>query len=161
MNALDRLIAWFSPERGYRRSMYRDAFERNYDASRTDRRNENWVPISATAEATDAGHRDLIRTRARDLERNNDILESALLRRIPQRGHTPVRCRHARQLDHTLQRPAPLVMPEIQLRSMKQHRTNLAALHQGSELAQIIDLRTGVHVFTRRRANAAGVSAAG
>lgn len=79
MNALDRLIAWFSPERGYRRGMYRDAFERNYDASRTDRRNENWVPISATAEATDAGHRDLIRTRARDLERNNDILESALL----------------------------------------------------------------------------------
>src|SRR5574343_915251 len=79
MNALDRLIAWFSPERGYRRSMYRDAFERNYDASRTDRRNENWVPVSATAEATDAGHRDLIRTRARDLERNNDILESALL----------------------------------------------------------------------------------
>lgn len=78
MNWLDRAICWFSPERGLYRLLARDAC-RSYDAGNTgDRLNRGWVATNATAEQTDAPHRDLLRARARDLERNSDVMGSIL-----------------------------------------------------------------------------------
>jgi lambda family phage portal protein len=43
-----------------------------------DRLNAGWVPFNATAEQTDRGQRDIIRARARDLERNSDLVEGII-----------------------------------------------------------------------------------
>ena len=75
MNWLDRIIGWFSPEAGYRRGAFREAL-RGYDAASYDRPNVNWRVLNEPAEMTDRMSRDIIRARARDLERNSDILNS-------------------------------------------------------------------------------------
>lgn len=82
MNFLDKTIAWFSPETAYRRIGYRKAVEdeiRSYDAAADDHLNAGWRAVNAKAENTDGIYRDTIRARARDLERNSDILESVIL----------------------------------------------------------------------------------
>ena len=77
MNALDKLIVYFSPKRGYQRMAYRSELERNYTAARTDRFGK-WYPRNQPAELTDAPYRNLIKARARDLERNNGIVQGAV-----------------------------------------------------------------------------------
>ena len=71
MNWLDRAIEWVSPETAYERKAYRRALEqeRNYDAAGFDRVNSNWRVINESAEMTDRYGRDVVRARARDLER--------------------------------------------------------------------------------------------
>ena len=80
MNVLDQVIGWISPETGYRREIYRQALEaeRGYDAAGYDRENANWRAINESAEMTDQQDRDLVRARARDLERNSDVMNSVL-----------------------------------------------------------------------------------
>lgn len=80
MNVLDQVIGWISPEAGYRRGVYRRALEleRSYDAAGYDRENANWRAINESAEMTDRQDRDLVRARARDLERNSDVMNSVL-----------------------------------------------------------------------------------
>lgn len=78
MNWLDNVIGWISPEAGYRREAYRRAMElaRNYDAADYGRLNANWRVINESAEMTDRFGRDTVRARARDLERNSDIMNA-------------------------------------------------------------------------------------
>ena len=79
---LDTLIGWVSPERAARREgwrLYRQMV-RNYDAAGDERLNAGWrVAGTASAEVTDAGSREIIRSRARDLERNSDIAKAVVL----------------------------------------------------------------------------------
>jgi lambda family phage portal protein len=49
-----------------------------YDSGNSDRLNAGWTPVNATAEQTDSPQRDIIRARARDLERNSDIAEAII-----------------------------------------------------------------------------------
>lgn len=79
-NWLDSAIAFFSPEWGARRAAWRSSFEemRNYDAGNNARLNASWRVSNASAEMTDRGYRDIIRARARDLERNSDIMASVV-----------------------------------------------------------------------------------
>lgn len=77
MNFLDKTISFFSPAAGYRRQAWRDAMERsNYDAAGIEGANRRWRVINDSANHIDAPERDMIRARARDLERNSDILSS-------------------------------------------------------------------------------------
>lgn len=78
MNWLDQVIGWVSPEAGYKRDAYRRALEveRNYDAAGHDRLNANWRVFNESGEMTDRYSRDTVRARARDLERNSDIMNS-------------------------------------------------------------------------------------
>lgn len=78
MSWLDRAIGFFSPSWAYRRTAWRMALRGFYDAGNLDRLNSGWVPVNATAEQTDRSQRDLIRARARDLERNSDIAEAII-----------------------------------------------------------------------------------
>lgn len=80
MNWLDKAIGWISPEIGYKREKYRQALdlERNYDAADYGRINANWRVINESAEMTDRFGRDNVRARARDLERNSDIMNSVI-----------------------------------------------------------------------------------
>lgn len=78
MNWLDNMIGWLSPAAGYRREAYRKALEeaRSYDAANYERLNANWRVLNESAEMTDRYDRETIRARARDLERNSDIMNS-------------------------------------------------------------------------------------
>lgn len=80
MNFLDQAIGYISPELGYKREAYRKALEesRNYDAAGYDRINANWRVFNESAEMTDRYGRDTVRARARDLERNSDIMNAVL-----------------------------------------------------------------------------------
>lgn len=79
MGFLDNFIGWLSPEAGYKRESYRQAYNylRNYDAGNFERPNQNWrVAINQSAEMTDRYSRDEVRARARDLERNSDFMNA-------------------------------------------------------------------------------------
>lgn len=81
MGWLDNIVAAISPETAYKREAYRQAYEglrSNYDAGSYDRTNQNWRVGNASAEFTDRYSRDNVRARARDLERNSDIMNSVV-----------------------------------------------------------------------------------
>ena len=80
MGFLDNIITAISPERGYRREAWRQALEelRGYDAASHGRLNAGWRVFNESAELTDRYSRDVIRARARDLERNSDIAQSVI-----------------------------------------------------------------------------------
>ncbi len=74
MNWLDNVISFISPEAGYRRAAFRNAMA--YDAGSFDRLNAAWSAFNDSAERMDGASRDIVRARARDLERNSDIMNS-------------------------------------------------------------------------------------
>ena len=80
MNWLDSVIAFFSPEAGARRAAWRNSLEeiRSYDAGSHSRLNAGWGVTNTSAEMTDRASREIVRARARDLERNSDIMNSVL-----------------------------------------------------------------------------------
>lgn len=79
-NVLDNIISWVSPSAGYRREAWRHSLDqiRNYDAGGYDRINSRWTAYNQSAEQTDRYSRDVIRARARDLERNSDMANSVI-----------------------------------------------------------------------------------
>ena len=80
MNWLDGIIGFISPEWGARREAWRQSLTemRNYDAGNYDRGNANWRVLNQSAEFTDRYNRDNVRARARDLERNSDMMNSVI-----------------------------------------------------------------------------------
>jgi len=77
---LDRAIEYVSPRMAYVRARFQAGLTavRNYDAGKIDRNTSDWVPVNASPDQTDASQRDLIKARARELERNSDIAESVV-----------------------------------------------------------------------------------
>ena len=90
MNWLDQLIGWISPETAAKREAWRQVLneQRNYDAGNDARLNRNWYAVNQSAEYTDRYSRDTVRARARDLERNSDMMNSVI---------GPIRQEHHRQ----------------------------------------------------------------
>ena len=81
MSFVDNVIAFVSPSWAYKRESYRQGYEelkRNYDAGSYEKSNQNWRVVNQSAEFTDRGSRDNVRARARDLERNSDIMNAAI-----------------------------------------------------------------------------------
>ena len=80
MNWLDSAIAFISPKWGVQRAAWRSSLSevRNYDAGSYDRLNSGWTATNTSAEMTDRTYRDTVRARARDLERNSDMMNSVL-----------------------------------------------------------------------------------
>ncbi len=78
MSWLEKAIGFISPSWAYRREAWRQAVRGFYDAGNSGRLNSGWTPVNATAEQTDSPQRDVIRARARDLERNSDIAEAII-----------------------------------------------------------------------------------
>ena len=81
MGFLDSIVAAISPEAAYRRMAFRQAYEEMrsaYDAGSHDKGNRNWRVGNNSAEFTDRYSRDDVRARARDLERNSDIMNSVV-----------------------------------------------------------------------------------
>ena len=93
MGFFDNLIATFSPQRAYEREMWRQALDyaKGYDAAGYGRLNAGWRANNESAEITDRFSRDVIRARARDLERNSDIAQAILhayKRNVVGKGYT-------------------------------------------------------------------------
>lgn len=92
MNWIDNVISIISPRKGYERAMWRQEMEiRSYDAGNYGRLNANWRVSNQSAELTDRPYRDNIRARARDLERNSDMMNSvtsAFVRNVIGGGYT-------------------------------------------------------------------------
>lgn len=81
MSFIDNVVAVFSPQAAYKRQIYRQAYDSmrsNYDAGSYDKSNRNWRVANTSAELTDRYSRDDVRARARDLERNSDIMNSVV-----------------------------------------------------------------------------------
>ena len=95
MNILDSVIGFFSPETACRRAVFRESLNEmqrhGYDAGDHRRLNSGWAALIESAEMTDRTSRDTIRARARDLERNSDMMNgliSAFVRNIVGGGFT-------------------------------------------------------------------------
>ena len=81
LNMIDRLIGAVSPKAGAIRAAWRgqyEAYRGNYDAGDTGRLQSQWNSMNQSAEMTDRYDRDRVRARARDLERNSDVMGSVL-----------------------------------------------------------------------------------
>ena len=81
MNFIDSIVGLFSPRAAAERLYYRDvidSYKHSYDAGDSSRLNSSWHAVNASAENLNTASRDIIRARARDLERNSDI-ENALI----------------------------------------------------------------------------------
>ena len=80
MNWLDNIIGFISPSIAAKREAWRQYLDeqRNYDAGNYDRLNAGWIAYNQSAEQTDRYSRDVIRARARDLERNSDMANSVI-----------------------------------------------------------------------------------
>lgn len=94
INALDKFISVLSPKKGAERMAYRNAMNElsgNYDVGSSSRLNANWRVSNESGEITDRSSRNIVRARARDLERNSDIMNSninAYVRNIIGKGRT-------------------------------------------------------------------------
>ena len=80
MSWLDNIISFISPEWGAKREAWRQSLYemRSYDAGDYSRGNVNWRVTNQSAEYTDKYSRDNVRARARDLERNSDMMNSVI-----------------------------------------------------------------------------------
>ena len=80
MNVLDSVISFFSPQWGAKRSAWRAYGDvvQNYDAAGYGNGSANWRVTNQSAEITDRYSRETVRARARDLERNSDMLNSVI-----------------------------------------------------------------------------------
>ncbi len=94
MSIIDSVVAWFSPRRACERQAWRNEYEflrASYDAGGYGRNNAPWRVYNDSAEMTDRSSRDIIRARARDLERNSDMANgiiSAFVRNVVGKGYT-------------------------------------------------------------------------
>lgn len=81
MNWLEKIIAFISPKAAYERMTWRQDYESArdaYDSGDSGRINKNWTPRNISAQLTDTWSRDIVRARARDLERNSDIMNAVI-----------------------------------------------------------------------------------
>lgn len=80
MGWMNNVIALVSPQWAARREAWQKEYEaiRNYDAGSTGRLAAGWRTTNQSANDTDNPSREIVRSRARDLERNSDIMSSLL-----------------------------------------------------------------------------------
>ncbi len=83
MGWIDAIIEAVSPSAAYKRMVYKQALESmkaipKYDAGSYEGSNSNWMVHNDSAEQTDKYSRENVRARARDLERNSDVMNAVL-----------------------------------------------------------------------------------
>jgi len=80
MNWIDNVIGYISPSWGSRRAARRQDLDqgKSYDAGGYGRHNANWHVSNESGEITNRYSRDNVRARARDLERNSDMMGAVI-----------------------------------------------------------------------------------
>lgn len=109
MNWLDSLIGAISPKTAYMREAWRISLDeiRSYDAGDQERRNASWHVTNQSGELTDRCERDIIRARARDLERNSDMMNAvvgAFKRNVVGGGYTLQARTQDEKLNNTIEK---------------------------------------------------------
>ncbi len=79
MGLLNRLILPFAPKVAVQREAWRQYARSYYSAADTGPRSNGWTTRNPNGEQANQGSRDIILARARDLERNSDILGAEIL----------------------------------------------------------------------------------
>ncbi|WP_405379574.1 phage portal protein [Phascolarctobacterium sp.] len=77
---LDSFIGVFSPQKALERKMARIQlrYASGYEGAELSRNSAGWHPVTGSGEAINATSRDMARARARDLERNSDVVNSVI-----------------------------------------------------------------------------------
>lgn len=78
LSLLDRFISYISPKMAYKRAAWRYGARGFYEAGNITNSSANWIPHNVKAEQMNQTQRDFIRARARDRERNSDLVQSIL-----------------------------------------------------------------------------------
>ena len=81
MRWLEKAISFISPKTACQRESWRrdlEELQKGYDAGGYGRLNRSWRAQNQSAEFEDRYDRDVIRARARDLERNSDMARSII-----------------------------------------------------------------------------------
>lgn len=78
LNILDKMIGYISPKTAFERLSWRSEMERNFNSAKSSRLPRNFKPVTGSAETTNKGSRDVLRSIARNLENNSDIAESVV-----------------------------------------------------------------------------------
>ena len=79
MNAIDKMIGYFSPERAFRRARFRAATEAfGYDGAKSGRRTDGWMAAGGDANTEVGASLISLRNRSRDLLRNNPYASKAI-----------------------------------------------------------------------------------
>ena len=79
MNALDKVIGYFSPEQAYRRARFRLAIETfAYEGAKSGRRTDGWIAAGGDANTEIGASLTALRNRSRDLLRNNPYASKAI-----------------------------------------------------------------------------------
>src|SRR5512140_2677989 len=79
MNAIDKVIGYFAPERAYRRARFRAATEVfAYDGAKSGRRTDGWIAPGGDANSEVGASLQALRNRSRDLLRNNPYAAKAI-----------------------------------------------------------------------------------
>ena len=91
-NLVDSVIGYFSPGAALKRMQYRrvydyanrnkDLVQRAYDAAKTDRMNANWRTSNQSADLEMQDDADTVRSRARDLVRNDAYAKGVVLAKV-------------------------------------------------------------------------------
>ncbi|MCI1965877.1 MAG: phage portal protein [Oscillospiraceae bacterium] len=79
MSLINRMLLPIAPKTACRREAWVQYFRSFYSAADTGPRSGGWTRSNPNGEQANQGSRDLIRGRARDLERNSDILNAEIL----------------------------------------------------------------------------------
>lgn len=77
MNIIDRIISFFSPETGYKREVFRESL-RTYNSAKIKKTDDSWLPRTLDADSATLPYIARLRSRSRDLIRNNVWASSAL-----------------------------------------------------------------------------------
>lgn len=77
-NWFDRALLAVSPKLAARRAYYREVARSYYAAADVGRRHEGWTTANPTGEVAGRAARDIVRARARDRERNDDLFKAVL-----------------------------------------------------------------------------------
>lgn len=105
MNVLDKIVAFISPGTALKR-MYAKQMLKYYEAGEMNRFTESWHALNGDDENMAAPERDIIKARARYLERNSDITQSlisAFLRNVIGTGIKPQARTGNKEIDDKLE----------------------------------------------------------
>lgn len=76
-NIVDRVISYFAPAAGYRRTRFRAALEASYDGAKTGRRAGSWSASGTSANSELDASLSTLRNRSREQIRNNGLATNA------------------------------------------------------------------------------------
>ena len=105
MNVLEKIVAFISPGTALKR-MYAKQMLKYYEAGEMNRFTDSWRALNGDDENMAAPERDIIKARARYLERNSDITQSlisAFLRNVIGTGIKPQARTGSKDLDDKLE----------------------------------------------------------